>query len=151
MMLCVARNDLALGTERIVRANEADDGTALHWHRLLAGHFFEAGSFLRRTMDIPEVQRFIEQLPGERLVDYETLLKTAKRWSRKRLRRGRNRTFHYLDVAAGSGRRLGLIRRLLPRTQSSPGPADLERALGAVGARPVEIRGSRVLAGKRTI
>jgi hypothetical protein len=36
MVLSIARNDLALATERIVRANEDDDGTNMHWQRLLS-------------------------------------------------------------------------------------------------------------------
>jgi len=60
MVLSIARNDLALATERIVRANEDDDGTNMHWQRLLAAHFFEAGAVALRsgfTQQLPEQPR----------------------------------------------------------------------------------------------
>jgi hypothetical protein len=141
VVLSIARNDLALATERIVRANEADDGTNLHWHRLLAAHFFEAGRFIRRTSKIPEVRAFVGELPQTAQDDYAAVLRTAKRWSEKRLRRARNRTFHYVDIA-DPPRPQGKLR-LLRRRRRSAGPADIQKALEATSALPAEIRGAR--------
>lgn len=142
IVVSIARNDLALATERIVRANEDDDGTNVHWHRLLAAHFFEAGRFLRRTKGITEVMEFVSGMSQESQDDYQAVLQTAKRWSEKRLRRGRNRTFHYVDIAEAPGKQRGLLR-CLRRRRPSLGIADIESALAEVGDRPAEIYGSR--------
>ena len=67
MVLSIARNDLALATERIVRANEDDDGTNMHWQRLLAAHFFEAGAVALRsgfTQQLPEQPRRVTGVPA---------------------------------------------------------------------------------------
>lgn len=96
MVLCLARNDIILTAEQIVAANERDDGTNLHWARILAAHLYEAARFVRRGSSVDASNELLSSLPAERRADYRALLDAD--FLKGKLGYDRNLTFHYPTV-----------------------------------------------------
>jgi hypothetical protein len=122
LIVCLARDDIVTSIKEIIRANEEDDGTNLHWARITAAHLYEAALMLRRSHGAKEVRDLIACLPSPRQDDLKSLLETT--FLKGVLAGDRNLTFHYpshdtAEVGKGGG--------------------DLESALRDLQDRPVEL------------
>lgn len=112
LVLTLARNDVALTRDRVTAALKDEDGTALHWARLLGGHLFEIAQFLRRSAQRTAVLAFVkDELPGKGRGVYNELL--TPEFLRKVLGDDRNLVFHYpstdtMDHRGGPALLLGL-------------------------------------------
>lgn len=122
LVLCLARNDIVATAERIVAANEDDDGTNVHWARILAAHLFEAAKFLRQGSSVKASANLIDQLPAKRQEDYEALCDAE--FLKKALAHDRNLTFHYPTVDCGDARHGG-PQLVLAMDETSGDPIEL--------------------------
>jgi len=105
LVLCLARNDLVVTAEQIVAANEDDNGTNLHWARILAAHLFEATSFLRQNSSKAASKKLRASLPPERKAEHKKLLDAE--FLKSKLAYDRHLTFHYPSVDSEDARNGG--------------------------------------------
>lgn len=122
LVLCLARNDVVATMKQIVRANEDDDGTNLHWARVTAGHLYEIATFLRQSSSLDEVKDFAKRLPPKADADRRALLDAT--FLKRALVTDRSLTFHYPSVDADD---------------PPHGGAQLKSALEAAENQPAEL------------
>jgi hypothetical protein len=91
LVMCLASNDVGLTLDRVEQG--FDEGTALHWSRVLAGHLYEVAHFLRRENCRAPIQRFVKTLKPAHAKGYRELLQPE--FLKGVLEADRNRVFHY--------------------------------------------------------
>jgi len=129
----MARNDIALARQELVKAIEADDGTAVHWSRMVGGHLYEATYFLHDSQGVEEVKAFMAGMPSETRNQYGKLHRSG--FVREDIRLDRNVLFHYPRVGIGQQGRATLIGALHSAKHLRPNVASNLAATSAMRSR----------------